>query len=103
MEVWWWTEEAGRARRSERARVMRWERGLRGEGGGGERGGNKGADAGAGLGQCNVGVHARELVDAGVKREEALLARDRCRGGVGGGVVMGELGEGGTRPCVSSP
>jgi hypothetical protein len=32
MGVWWWAEEAGRARRSERARVMRWERGLGGRG-----------------------------------------------------------------------
>jgi hypothetical protein len=49
--------------------------GKRGEGGG-ERGGDKGADAGVGLGQCNNGAHVHGLQDAGVKREEALLARD---------------------------
>jgi hypothetical protein len=79
MGVWWWTEEAGSARRSERARVMRWERGLGGSGEGrGERGGDKGTDAGVGLGQCNVRVHVHELEDAGVKREEMLPTRDRC-------------------------
>jgi hypothetical protein len=49
--------------------------GKRGEGGG-ERGGDKGADAGVGLGQCNNGARVHGLQDAGVKREEALLARD---------------------------
>jgi hypothetical protein len=77
MGVWLWTEEAGRARRSERARATLGKgfEGKRGEGGG-ERGGGKGADAGAGLGQCNVGAHAHELEDAGVEQEEALLTHD---------------------------
>jgi hypothetical protein len=100
IEAWLWTEEAGRARRSERARAMRLGRGFGGKRGrgGGERGGDKGTDAGVGLGQCNVRVHVHELEDDGVKREEALLTRDRCRGGVGGGV--GSWGKAAPVPCV---